>query len=114
MNVPVVHVGMMEHVWMKLTNIAAFVKTGSKVCAEGLKSLNQGCHLNGDLFAMHYFLICLAGVHCQYDFDECSSHPCLHGGSCDDLYGKYKCSCLDGWTGGILIPVDMLHISAKH
>ncbi|KAK6293835.1 hypothetical protein J4Q44_G00361610 [Coregonus suidteri] len=30
---------------------------------------------------------------------ECSSSPCLNGGSCVDLVDKYACFCLDGYSG---------------
>ena len=30
---------------------------------------------------------------------ECTSSPCLNGGSCVDLLNKYACLCLDGFTG---------------
>ena len=33
------------------------------------------------------------------DIDECSSNPCLNGGSCVDHVNGYTCSCLVGYTG---------------
>ena len=33
------------------------------------------------------------------DIDECSSNPCLNGGSCVDHLNGYTCSCLIGYTG---------------
>ena len=30
----------------------------------------------------------------------CLSDPCLHGGTCIDVFdGSYKCICKEGWTG---------------
>ncbi|MFT7796596.1 protein crumbs 1-like [Arapaima gigas] len=29
----------------------------------------------------------------------CSPSPCLHGGSCVDLFNLFNCSCLTGWSG---------------
>ncbi|KAK7810797.1 hypothetical protein U0070_009502 [Myodes glareolus] len=31
--------------------------------------------------------------------NACHSSPCLHGGSCEDSYTSYRCSCLLGWSG---------------
>ena len=33
------------------------------------------------------------------DIDECSSDPCMNGGSCFDLINGYRCTCDAGWTG---------------
>lgn len=30
---------------------------------------------------------------------ECSSRPCLNGGSCVDLLDKYACFCREGFAG---------------
>nr|XP_012599907.2 protein crumbs homolog 1 [Microcebus murinus] len=40
------------------------------------------------------------GIHCEEDIDECSSHPCQNGGTCENLPGGYTCRCpLDGPSG---------------
>lgn len=31
--------------------------------------------------------------------DNCTSNPCLHGGTCTNTFGGYTCQCLDTWTG---------------
>ena len=36
---------------------------------------------------------------CFQDIDECSSNPCLNGGSCIDHVNGYTCNCLVGYTG---------------
>ena len=33
------------------------------------------------------------------DINECSSEPCLNGGSCEDEEDGYVCTCADGYTG---------------
>lgn len=33
------------------------------------------------------------------DVDECSSDPCLNGGSCVDLVGNYSCICVEPFEG---------------
>ena len=33
------------------------------------------------------------------DIDECSSNPCLNGGTCTDQVNGYVCSCQAGYTG---------------
>ncbi|CAH1779949.1 unnamed protein product, partial [Owenia fusiformis] len=34
-----------------------------------------------------------------YDRDECFSNPCLNGGTCDDGFHGYTCSCVPGYEG---------------
>ena len=35
----------------------------------------------------------------QTDINECSSNPCLNGGTCNNLVNSYSCSCPSGYTG---------------
>ena len=37
-----------------------------------------------------------AGVVCQIRIVECLSQPCLHGGTCTEEFGYYRCECLPG------------------
>ncbi|XP_055635267.1 protein crumbs isoform X3 [Toxorhynchites rutilus septentrionalis] len=41
------------------------------------------------------------GKNCEIDMGSpCSSHPCQHGGTCqEDNKGDYKCTCAPGFTG---------------
>ncbi|XP_052864625.1 protein eyes shut [Anopheles cruzii] len=39
------------------------------------------------------------GVHCQTNWDECWSNPCLNGGACIDGVASYNCTCPDGFLG---------------
>uniref|UniRef100_A0A182VJ43 Crumbs n=1 Tax=Anopheles merus TaxID=30066 RepID=A0A182VJ43_ANOME len=39
------------------------------------------------------------GVHCQTNWDECWSDPCLNGGTCIDGVASYNCTCPDGFLG---------------
>lgn len=32
-------------------------------------------------------------------FTDCSSNPCVNGGSCNDEINGYKCTCAAGFTG---------------
>jgi len=33
------------------------------------------------------------------DVDECSSNPCMNGGSCQDDVDGYSCACIAGYSG---------------
>lgn len=41
------------------------------------------------------------GQHCQTDWDECWSDPCLNGATCIDQVADYNCSCAPGFRGNI-------------
>ena len=32
------------------------------------------------------------------EVDECSSTPCMNGGTCTDLINDYSCQCVTGYT----------------
>lgn len=36
---------------------------------------------------------------CAIEIDECSSDPCLNGGTCEDLVNIFVCDCETGWSG---------------
>uniref|UniRef100_A0A671W0Q0 Sushi, nidogen and EGF like domains 1 n=1 Tax=Sparus aurata TaxID=8175 RepID=A0A671W0Q0_SPAAU len=45
---------------------------------------------------------CLAGFtgrRCQINVDECASHPCQNGGTCEDQINSFICHCPPGYTG---------------
>nr|XP_043900380.1 sushi, nidogen and EGF-like domain-containing protein 1 isoform X1 [Solea senegalensis] len=47
---------------------------------------------------------CLAGFtgrRCQIDVNECASHPCQNGGTCQDQINSFICQCLPGYTGSL-------------
>ncbi len=49
-----------------------------------------------------YFCPCVAGytgVNCQTNINECSSQPCVNGGTCVDGVDRYDCVCLPGYSG---------------
>ena len=33
------------------------------------------------------------------DTNQCQNNPCRNGGSCYDLYKRFKCLCTEGFTG---------------
>ena len=46
------------------------------------------------------------------DINECSSAPCLNGGSCVDHVNGYTCSCVPGYTG-VHCETDMSQINIR-
>ncbi len=39
------------------------------------------------------------GDHCQTDWDECWSGPCLNGATCVDQIADFNCTCPSGFSG---------------
>ena len=37
--------------------------------------------------------------HIFLDFNECTSKPCLHKGTCIDRVNRYTCKCVAGYNG---------------
>ena len=68
----------------KITVYCFFVRV--RICFEEFIS-------QGNLFTLHahYFNICFLFLFS--DFDDCSSNPCLNGGTCTDLYHMFSCTC---------------------
>lgn len=40
-----------------------------------------------------------SGIYCQTDVNECSSSPCVNGGTCHDQVNSFFCSCAMGYNG---------------
>lgn len=40
-----------------------------------------------------------AGDNCDIGLNECGSSPCLNGGTCQDMDGRYECKCAAGFAG---------------
>ena len=39
------------------------------------------------------------GNTCKIDINDCDPNPCLNGGLCQDMIGKYECICDDRFSG---------------
>lgn len=53
-------------------------------------------------FGNSYKCVCAAGffgVNCEFDTNECKSHPCGLNGVCLDQINGFNCVCLPGWSG---------------
>ena len=48
---------------------------------------------------MNFLRFFLIPVVCSLDINECSSSPCLNGGTCTDGVNSYSCKCVAGYTG---------------
>ena len=33
------------------------------------------------------------------DINECADTPCMNGGECSDLVGRFECECATGYEG---------------
>ena len=45
------------------------------------------------------------------DVNECVSAPCEHGGTCVDGVGRYRCSCVAGYSGRTCHDPDGMAVS---
>lgn len=50
-------------------------------------------------YKLLYTVLGYEGKACDKDIDECSSNPCKNGATCVDEVGRYRCQCLQGFTG---------------
>ena len=46
------------------------------------------------------------GDHCQTDWDECWSGPCLNGASCIDQIADFNCTCPSGFSGKFFVHIE--------
>ena len=47
----------------------------------------------------HYLCPLTSNPRCETEVDECSSSPCLNGGSCVDRLNRFLCLCPAGFSG---------------
>ncbi|KAH3846505.1 hypothetical protein DPMN_088806, partial [Dreissena polymorpha] len=80
-------------------------KTTDPCCSSG-NPLNGYCQNDGKCFTkagQDYECFCsgneYSGKNCSKDIDECSSNPCMHGGSCVGGENGYTCICNDDFFG---------------
>lgn len=45
------------------------------------------------------FVSGFTGSLCEYEYNECESSPCTHGGTCTDRINGYSCACTRGYAG---------------
>ena len=43
------------------------------------------------------------------DIDECSSNPCLNGGTCTELSNGFSCTCFPGFNGTVCDGSKLIH-----
>ena len=66
------------------------------ICNNGICQNKEGSY---DCFCRPGF----GGQHCDYDFPECLSAPCQHGGTCKDEINDFTCLCPPGYEGMYLV-----------
>ena len=45
------------------------------------------------------FALCVVSFYIHADINECSSNPCVNGGTCVDHVNGYVCNCIPGYGG---------------
>ena len=45
------------------------------------------------------FTLCVVSFYIHADINECSSYPCVNGGTCLDQVNEYVCNCIPGYVG---------------
>lgn len=45
------------------------------------------------------FHLGFSGDHCDFEYNECDSNPCLNGGQCIGDIGSFSCQCSKGYQG---------------
>ena len=39
------------------------------------------------------------GTYLFSDINECEDTPCMNGGDCSDVVGRFECDCVEGYEG---------------
>jgi hypothetical protein len=94
----------------------------SCLCEDGFIGLdcrfNSSSEANCTAFSSIPVRLCDPGFQdddCRVDTDECSSDPCLNGGTCQDQVNGFICLCLQGYSGlSCQIDVDECSSSPCH
>ena len=68
---------------------------GVRKPSTGIK-LHEG---NRVLMSMSNMESCINTLLLYIYIDECSSDPCMNGGSCTDGINSYNCDCVSGYSG---------------
>ena len=70
-------------------------------------------HLHADMIVMSTCYVISST--CRYDCDEyspCADEPCLHGGMCNSVDGRYLCECALGYFGKHCEKMDVCDLLA--
>ncbi len=58
----------------------------------------------------YFFVICIPGINCDVDDDECDSRPCQFGGTCIDSLNGFSCKC-PPTRAGLFCELDLVCIN---
>ena len=82
-----------------MISVEVIAKTPKSVVTSGVGHLLTILFGDNNLL-MFLFKVEYSGVLISItDINECSSNPCLNGGSCTDQVNGYACSCQSGYAG---------------
>ncbi len=57
--------------------------------------------------------LCLTGLYCERDINECVESPCHNGGTCHNIPGSFLCNCTPESSGSLCEIVNFTSIASS-